>query len=136
MRLVLQFRFAYHRWMPCDSELDLERRWVRVRAWGVLTYEEIVASRRKFVSDPNFSPDFSQLADGREVTRVIVAASEVGELAGDGIFGPRSRRAFVAPRGDTFDLTRMYQIYRQVNGGAEQIRQFRTMEEAEAWLLS
>jgi hypothetical protein len=122
--------------MPCDSELDLARRWVRVRAWGVLTYDEIVASRRKFTTDPNFTPDFSQLADGREVTRVVVTASQVGELARADIFGPRSRRAFVAPKGDTFDLTRMYQTYREVNGGEEKIRQFRSIEEAEAWLDS
>jgi hypothetical protein len=120
--------------VPVDCELDLARRWVKVRAWGVLTYDEIVASRRKFTTDPNFTPDFSHLADGREVTRIVVSASQIGALASAHIFGPRSRRAFVAPKGDTYDLTRMYQIYRQINGGAEQIRLFRTMEEAETWL--
>jgi hypothetical protein len=29
---------------------------------------------------------------------------------------------------------RLYQIYRAVNAGKEQIRLFRTMDEAEAWL--
>jgi len=120
--------------MPCDCELDLERRWVRVRAWGVLTYEEIVESRRKFTSDPNFAPDFSQLADGREVTRIAVAASQVGLLAGQHIFGPQSRRAFVAPKRDTFDLIRKYQIYRELNAGEDKIKIFRSLEEAEAWL--
>ena len=31
---------------------------------------------------------------------------------------------------------RLYQIYRAVNAGKEQIRLFRTLEEAEAWLAS
>ena len=48
----------YDRNMPCDAELDLERRWVRARAWGVVTYDDVLAARRKFMADPNFKPDF------------------------------------------------------------------------------
>jgi len=38
--------------MPCDYELDLERKWVRARAWGVVTYDDALANRKKFTSDP------------------------------------------------------------------------------------
>ena len=51
--------------MPCDCELDLERRWVRARAWGVVTYADALAGRKKFIERPRFSPDFRQLYDGR-----------------------------------------------------------------------
>ena len=122
--------------MPCDCELDLARRWVRLRAWGVVTYDEVVASRRKFTTDPNFTPDFSELADAREVTRIAITTAQVGELAAAHIFGPRSRHAIVAPGRETYNTTRRYQIFREINGSEEQIRQFRSIEEAEAWLNS
>jgi hypothetical protein len=120
--------------MPCDCELDLERRWVRGRAWGVVTYAEVLAARKKFLSDPDFRPDFRQLYDGREVTRMALTASEVGQLAMNPLFGPGTRRAFVTPTRETYGVMRLYQIYRAVNAGKEQIRLFRTLEEAEAWL--
>jgi hypothetical protein len=51
--------------MPCDCELDLERRWAR--AWGVVTLADAMANRKKFMSLPGFEPDFCQLYDGRRM---------------------------------------------------------------------
>jgi hypothetical protein len=112
----------------------MERRWVRGRAWGVVTLDDVLAARKQFMSDPRFRPDFRQLYDGREVTRMVLTASEVGQLAMNPLFGPGTRRAFVTPTHETYGVMRLYQIYRSVNAGKEQIRLFRTMEEAEAWL--
>lgn len=120
--------------MPCDCDLDQERRWVRVRAWGVVTYAEGMAMRKKFVSDPNFNPDFYQVVDGREVTRVALTAAEIGEMARDTVFSKKSRRAFVAPTRDTFDFAQTFKLFRGINAGSELLRVFRTIEEAEAWL--
>ena len=54
---------------------------------------------------------------------------------GDGSrsFAPGRAGALEAAR-ETYELLRLYGIYRAVNAGKEQIRLFRTMEEAEAWL--
>jgi hypothetical protein len=120
--------------MPCDYVLDLERRRVLCRAWGVVTYDEAMATRRKFLSDPNFRPDFDQIYDGREVTRMAISASETGKLAMDAVFSQKSRRALVAPGGDTYDFGRMFRMYRSINAFKDQLRVFLTMEEAEAWL--
>ncbi len=120
--------------MPIDYELDLQRRWIRSRAWGTVTFEEGMTHRRNFTCDPNFAPDFHQIIDGTGVTRLVVTASEIGLLARDTIFSPNSRRAFVAPRSDTYGFARTFQLYRQINAGKDQIRLFRTVEEAEAWL--
>jgi hypothetical protein len=122
--------------MPCDAVLDLERRCVRGRAWGVVTYEDVMGARRKFIADPNFTPDFSQLYDGRDVTKVALTASEVGVLARDDVFGARSRRAFVAPTREAYGMMRLFEIYRGINAGKEQIKLFRSMAEAEAWLIT
>lgn len=120
--------------MPCDYEIDLDRRWVRCRAWGIVTYEEALENRRNFTSDPDFRPDFYQLYDGTDVTRLTFTASEVGLLAKDRVFSPGARQALVAPRSDIYSFGRTFQLYRQINAGKEQIRLFRTVEEAEAWL--
>jgi hypothetical protein len=120
--------------MPCEYELDLKRRWVQARGLGVVTYAEARATWRKFAEDPNFAPDFCQLYDGRAVTRIALTASEIGELAREDVFGPGSRRAFVAPRRDTYDVARAFKMYRELNAGKEKIRVFQTMEAAEAWL--
>jgi len=120
--------------MPCDCELDLDRRLVRCRAWGVVTYDETMATRRKFLSDPNFSPDFDQIYDGRDVTRIAISASDTGKLAMDAVFSAKARRALIAPSRDTYDFGRMLQIYRGINAHKDQLRLFRTIEEAEAWL--
>src|ERR1035438_3885575 len=52
---------GYNPGMPCDCELDLERRWVRARAWGVVTLADAMENRKKFMSLPGFEPDFWQL---------------------------------------------------------------------------
>ena len=120
--------------MPCDCELDLAQRCVKVRASGVLTFDEMIAARRTFTADPNFSPDFYQLYDVRAVTRTTLTASDLATLANATLFSPASRRAVVAPGGETYGLARLFQIYRGLNAGSEPIKVFRTLEEAEAWL--
>ena len=120
--------------MPCESELDLARRWVKIRAWGLLTFDEIMAARRKFTTDPNFKADFFQLYDVREVTHAPLTATEVMELAKAALFAPSSRRAFVATTAEADGILKIFQIFREVNFGKEQIRQFRSIEDAEAWL--
>jgi hypothetical protein len=120
--------------MPCDCELDLARRWVRARAWGIVTYDEIMTTRRKFTTDPNYSPDFNQIYDGGDVTKLSLTASQIGELARDDVFGAASRRAFVAPSRETYRMMRLFQNYRELNAGKEQIKLFRSLPEAEAWL--
>jgi hypothetical protein len=120
--------------MPCDYELDLKRRRVLCRAWGVVTYDEALANRNNFLKDPDFSPDFDQLYDACGVTRLIISASETGMLAMDAVFNQKSRRALVAPRSDIYDFGRMFTLYRSINSYKDQIRLFRTREQAEAWL--
>ena len=107
---------------------------MRARAWGVVTYDEAMENRKKFMSLPGFEPHFWQLYDGREVTRLAMTASEIGQLAMDTVFAASTRRAFVTPSREADELMRLFKMYRSVNAGKEQIKLFRTLEEAEAWL--
>jgi hypothetical protein len=120
--------------MPCDCEIDLARGLVKVRAWGVLTPADVMATRSKFTTHPAFRSDWSQLYDLREVTNIAATGSAIQEVADASVFGPGSRRAFVAPRDESFGLSRMFATYREIAGGREQIEVFRSIEEAEKWL--
>ena len=120
--------------MPWSYEIDPEHRLVRSRAWGVLTHEEITALRLRYTGDPAFQSDFSQLFDLRDVTSVTATLDELQEAAGFSHFGPGTRRAFVATNPVPYAFSRMYEAYREFNGGQEQIEVFRTIEDAEKWL--
>jgi hypothetical protein len=120
--------------MPWNYEIDINHRLIRARAWGVLTHEEITALRLRYTGDPEFQPDFSQLFDLREVTTVSATLDELQEVAGFSVFSPGVRRAFVATNPVPYAFSRMYEAYREFNGGQEQIEVFRSIEEAEKWL--
>jgi len=120
--------------MPWSYEIDPDHRLVRSRAWGVLTHDEITALRLRYTGDPAFQADFSQLFDLREVTTVSATLDELQEVASFSIFGPGARRAFVATNPVPYAFSRMYEAYREFNGGQEQIEVFRSIEDAEKWL--
>jgi hypothetical protein len=120
--------------MPWNYEIDADHRLVRSRAWGVLTYQEITALRLRYTGDPAFRSDLSQLYDLRDVTSVTATLDELQEVATHASFGPGTRRAFVATHPVPYAFSRMYEAYRDFNGGQEEIEVFRSMEEAEKWL--
>jgi hypothetical protein len=120
--------------MPWNYEIDADRRLVRARAWGVLTYEEITALRLGYTGDPAFQADFSQLFDLREVTTVSATLEELQKSAAFSHYGPGTRRAFVATNPVPYAFSRMYEAYREFNGGHEQIEVFRSIADAEKWL--
>jgi hypothetical protein len=120
--------------MPCDYEIDLERRLVRCRGWGAVTHADITETRLKFTHDPAFSRDFCQLYDLREVTDVDTAPGEIRDLASYAPFSRDVRRAIVAPQDAVYGAARMFALRREAGGGQEQIRIFRSLTEANAWL--
>jgi hypothetical protein len=120
--------------MPCDYEIDLANRVVRARAWGVLTCAEAAATRTRFAGDPAFRPDFSQLYDFREVTRVDMTGEEIRDFARFSPFAPGARRAAVATQSAVYGVLRMLGIQREVSGGQDEIRIFKSLEDAVKWL--
>jgi hypothetical protein len=120
--------------MPWRYEIDPGHRLVRARAWGELTHDEITALRLRYTGDPAFQPDFSQLFDLREVTTVAATLEELQQVAGFSVFGAGAKRAFVATNPVPYAFSRMYEAYREFNGGQEEIEVFRSIEDAEKWL--
>jgi hypothetical protein len=121
--------------MPSDYAIDAQRQLVYSRAWGGLTDADLFDHQRRLGLDPRFHPDFSQLLDFLGVTSSKgVTANGVKEVARRHLFGPHSRRALVASDPSTFGLARMFETYREIFGSEEQLKVFRSLEDAWAWL--
>jgi hypothetical protein len=121
--------------MPADYLIDAERQLVYSRGWGDLTDADLLDHQRRLALDPRFHPDLSQLLDFLGVTSSKgVTANAVKEGARRHLFGPHSRRALVASDPSTFGMARMFETYREISGSEEQIKVFRSLEDAWAWL--
>ncbi|HMF91965.1 MAG TPA: hypothetical protein VKL40_15080 [Candidatus Angelobacter sp.] len=120
--------------MPASYVIDKKSRLVMGTATGVLTLDEVLASRRQLMRDPDFDPTFSQLGDLSTVSSIDLTADEVRMLAETSPFSLASRRAFVGERPEVYGLARMYSILRGLRGDQE-IRVFRSREAALEWLL-
>lgn len=118
--------------MPVSYQLESARRLVRSRAWGVLTDAEIEAHYARLVQDPGFEPNFRQLCDMTEVTRIDATAEMLRRLAQRAIFSPGTQRAFVAVQDAHYGLTRMFQVFCELEGTRVEI--FREIADADAWL--
>jgi hypothetical protein len=119
--------------VPADYKIDKARRLVTNTMTGVLTQDEVLTIVDRFMSDPDFDPNFSQLIDCRQVTKMKVNAEDVRQIADREIFSPDSRRAIVVTDAVTFGLGRMYEILRDLKG-EKGIRVFRSIEEATDWI--
>lgn len=121
--------------MPYEYTVDSERRVVRVRMWGALTTEEILAVVKQLIGDPQISPGFSELIDLTEASSTAITADDLRRIASSTL-DPVSRRAFVTRDTLTYGFARMFESFRQINQAPERIAVFGNLQEAEAWLSS
>src|SRR5215467_2446756 len=120
--------------VPASYKIDKERRLVLTNVWGKLTFADGVAHRDQLLSDPAFDPTYRQISDFTQVTELAFSAEELRQFAQFDLFSPSARRAFVAPEDAKFGLGRMFAMLRESRGDTG-IRVFRTLEEAEYWVL-
>jgi hypothetical protein len=120
--------------MPSSYEIDVAIRLVRARLWGVVTFPDLKSNRLRMMEDPAFKPDFSQLTDLSDATKIAMTPAEIREFARLLPFTPDSRRAIVAPSDAAFGLARMFGIYREEIVSNDPLRVFRNFKDAEDWL--
>jgi len=119
---------AYH------YKIEPERQLVVVHMSGAATRDEITASRVAVASDPHFKPGFSVLIDLRDLTSTdALTTADIQQLASSTI-DVVTRRAFVVPDPATHGLIRMYDGLRSNMPQHEQVRLFKDVADAEAWL--
>jgi hypothetical protein len=113
------------------SEIDVDRGLVLTRLAGPVSAAEVDEHNRNLARDPRFNPQFRQLVDVTELTR-LHDSSEVRKSAEEHVFAPGVRRALVAPSEAAFGMSRMFAIQSERVG--QRIEVFRDMDTAKAWL--
>jgi hypothetical protein len=116
-------------------KIDKERRLVLSSGAGVLTKEDIFGHMERLSKDPDFDPDFSQLADFRQITALEFGPEDVRIFAQRTIFSLRSRRAILVKDDLQFGLARMFEIHRELHGETG-IHVFRNLDEALDWIAA
>jgi hypothetical protein len=119
--------------MGYSYKIDKERRLVIASIWDMIDKESVLEFRRALIADPDFNPEFNQLAEYQTNTKLEITSQEVDELRLSDPFSPRSRRAFVAHSDLLYGYVRMYSSLMEANG-FDNIKVFRSMEEAEMWI--
>ena len=120
--------------MPASYKVDIEQRWVHTMIWGEVSLADILSALEKGLMDPEVDPNFAEIVDLTEVTRMNLSGDEMRVLAQKSAFSPSARRAIVVPDNDVvFGLARMYEILRELQGETG-IRIFHTLDEALSWV--
>jgi hypothetical protein len=118
--------------MPFGYTIDLSRRLVLSRGWGILTELEILRHVHLLTADPRFEPSMRQLADFRAVTDLELDADTIRQLASLSPFGAGSQRALLVGSDVAYGMARMFQIMRE--DSPDELNVFRGFSSALDWL--
>lgn len=120
--------------MGMNYRIDEGRRIVLTRGWGVISTRDLMDLTSRILLDPRFDPTYRSLADLTEVTDVLVNTMSMAETATAPLFVAGTRRAIVAPS----DMVHgMASTFASISARAgHEVRVFRGMPDAEAWLDS
>ena len=121
--------------MPASYKVDKERRLVMSCGSGALTREDILGHQERLSKDPDFDPDFSQLADVTQVTKVELSTQDMQTISQRHLFSRHSRRAILVKNDLQFGLARMFEVYRE-SVDETGLRVFRDINEALEWVLT
>ncbi len=125
--------------MPMTYTVDSEHQLVKARIFGVLVADDI----KKFVAERSTREEiqgFDMFVDLSDVESIdYQSPAQLIDIVRVATKGDnkhrRSKMAIVVGSDSDFGLSRMYQSYRDSQPGANrELRIFRTMEEAMAWL--
>jgi len=128
----LPFCRAREAMMPATYWIDVPRRLVLSRGWGLFTEQDILGHFTTLSVDPAFQPTFSQLADLRHVEHSAVSKEFVRRHALEHLFSSMARRAIVVSTPEHYELARIYAQFAQY--ASQNVHVFRDMHDAEEWL--
>jgi hypothetical protein len=103
-----------------------------VRFEGSVTTEEIYAGRKAASDNSDFHLNLRQLVDLRNGSMELVSSANLSTIGASTIFNKSVKRAFVVARDVDYGLLRMYGVFAEHH--QQQIRIFRSLEEACEWL--
>jgi len=123
--------------MPITHQVLKEQRLVLIVGSDVVGPDDIVANRQELLNDPDFDPSFDALVDFTRVPEPSLRLDVIRTLSRKPLFSRAARVAVVpATPGslELFAVARMYETYREVSNMGDQLRVFRTIEQAREWL--
>jgi hypothetical protein len=118
--------------MPASFRIDVARRLVLSRAWGIVTAQDLFDHYTALAADPAFDPAFPQLIDLREIERVDMEPSIIRRHALEYLFASGTQRALVTASNIPYQLARMYGHFAAYV--PQNVRVFRDMHDALQWL--
>jgi hypothetical protein len=122
--------------MPGSYSVDKEQKLLRCTFWGRVTGAEGAKMQQEFMRDAEFRPDFNQIIDLTAVTDVAAQPAELRAMAIKAPFKQGSRRAVLVKSKVEYGVARMFQTYREIAGGGDEMRIFKDRDEALQWLLN
>jgi len=120
--------------MPISYTIEIAKRVVHTRAWGVLCNADLRDYYRALMADLRFLPDLSCLLNLEGVNVFALESRVIAEIASWPVFNVGVRRAIVAPSDVAFGLSRMFSLHAESAG--QNVMAFRNEVAAEAWLSS
>lgn len=122
--------------MPIQYSIDEDLGVVFTTASGVLTEDELLAHKRKVMSDPKFKPGYVELSDVRFVEDLSISASALERfVVQDDLDAERLknyRLAIVVSGALEFGMGAMYEVMSRANN--RDVRIFRDVGLAKEWL--
>lgn len=118
--------------MPATYRIDVARRLVLSRMWGVFTAQDLYDHYNRLGADPAFDPTFSQLVDLRDVEQTELERPVIRRHALEGFFHSSAQRALVVSTPHHYELARIYAAFAEY--ASQKVRVFRDMHDAEEWL--
>lgn len=103
---------------------------------GDLDEAAIRAVERNLTTDPSYDRDYDHVLDVREGRNLLGSSAVLREMAAKPIVNPGVRRAIVTGNLLAYGLARLFQATHDAHGLADEVRVFRTMEDADAWLAA
>lgn len=120
--------------MAADYTIDTYARSIQITFSGAVSVAEMYEGRRRMMADPVFDRSFSHLVDTRAVETIEMNGFTIKQFAQEQVLAGGARRAIVISRAHDVGLARMFQIYRDLAGGGEEIEIFSDIETARKWL--
>ncbi|MDP6831096.1 MAG: hypothetical protein QF521_10775 [Alphaproteobacteria bacterium] len=119
-------------------ELVWEPRGKITRYTGIISDDDILRAIQTTTADPRFESLEYQIADFSDADTIVVSSETIRSTASldreASLRNPKIRVAIVGHEQALLGLANMYRIYFELDGGTWQQEQFKTLEEARAWL--
>lgn len=118
--------------MPASYLIDVPRRIVFSRGWGVLIDADLATHAETLRADHRCDPGFRQVVDFLDVRDIRVTSAGIQHVAAHNPFRPDARRGFAVSLDRGFELLHMFGLYTEAD--ANQFGIFRTLGPAMEWI--